>query len=237
MPAKKPSTSTEPWLRPSIRPASPSRIPAAKIRLRSACERRTLSYSGRKRTGAGIGLIGPRSIRQVEELAAALVAERHEPRPQPLEHGGEPGEPRPRRDVGRRRGAERPEVAQDDVVQRRPRRAAGRATTPPSRTLAARSSPEAARRHLHQRELAPAGVRERAASSPGTAPPAPPAAARDSGRSASSRRASWSTGARSTPRSTGPNSGCRPSSASSTGCMSGRARGSPPRSRGGSSSA
>ena len=102
-----------------------------------------------------------RRVREVEELATALVAERDELRPQPLDDCAQPGQAAPRRHVGDRGRAERGEVAQHDRVDRgigderpaeprlRRRRAHLRAP-----------APEPARRHLHEREPDLAGVRE-----------------------------------------------------------------------------
>ena len=78
-----------------------------------------MSYSGRKRGGAGVLGVGPRRVGQVEQLAAALVAERPQLRAQAVDDLAQAGQARPRGDVGDRRRAERGEVAQHDVVDRR----------------------------------------------------------------------------------------------------------------------
>ena len=143
-------------------PARAARLSGTKTRVRSSCESRTLSYSGRNRTGAGVpgsgrGASGrsnssrPRSSRNVTQL-----------RPEPLDDLAQPGQPRPRRHVGDRRGTERAEVAQHGRVERRLRgqrpaepRLGGRVGD------LRRRAPDAARRHLHAGQLAAAGVGER----------------------------------------------------------------------------
>ena len=102
-----------------------------------ACASGRRARAGRCRTRAGsaaapaVSGSGQRRARHVEQLAAALVGERHELRPQPLEHRAQPGEARPRADVGRGRRPERGEVAQHDRVDRRLRRRARRRASPP----------------------------------------------------------------------------------------------------------
>ena len=121
-----------------------------------------MSYSGRKRVGAGTCRVGPRSVGEVEELAAGVVPERHETRPEPLDHRAHPRQAAPRRHVRDRRRAERAQVAQHDVVERRPFRE--RAPEPRlggRRRHLRRAPPEPARRHLDERQLAAARVRER----------------------------------------------------------------------------
>ncbi len=63
--------------------------------------------------------IGQRAVRHVEELAAALVAERAELGSQPIEDLPDAGEAGPRPHVGRGGGTERREVAQHEVVGQR----------------------------------------------------------------------------------------------------------------------
>ena len=62
------------------------------MRERSSWLSRTLSYSGRKRGGAGVSGSAKEPVGYVEELAAALVAERAQLRAQPVEHGLEAGD-------------------------------------------------------------------------------------------------------------------------------------------------
>ena len=131
-------------------------------RLRSSCDSRRLSYSGRKRTGAGASGSGrgasgrskssrPRSSRKCDEL-----------RPQPFDHLAQAGQPAPRRDVRDRRGSERGEIAEHDRVKRR----VGRERLPEPRLrcrpthLGARP-PEATRRHLHESKSHLAGICKR----------------------------------------------------------------------------
>ena len=86
--------------------------------MRSAHASSTLSHFGRKRTGAGVSAIRQRRARDVEELAALLVAEaaQLEPveRPLDLRHVHH----RPGDDVAARRRAERGEVATEDLGAR-----------------------------------------------------------------------------------------------------------------------
>ena len=129
--------------------------------------------------------------------------------------------------VGHRRRAEGAEVAEHDVVDRR--RAHQRPAEPVlggGRRHLRRPPPHAARRHLHEREVVAARVRQRAGV--GGRGSASASAARSSlplrGRSARSSSATASTRSRSTPSRWGANSGWRRSSASSTGWKSGRSR-------------
>ena len=96
-------------------------------RERSAYDSSMFSKSYRKRGGAGRVGIGPRCVGQVEQLAAGLVAEREEPRPEALEDLAEPGQAAPRLGVHH---------------ARRPEGAPGSA----SRPHRARQAPPAARR-------------------------------------------------------------------------------------------
>ena len=96
--------------------------------------------------------VGQQPVRDVEQLAAALVAERPQPGPQPVDHRAQPGEPGPGADVGDRRRPEGREVAQHEPVHRRvgvERRAEERLRERPARL--ARLPPQPARRHLHER--------------------------------------------------------------------------------------
>ena len=122
--------------------ASSARSGAETNRLRSSCDSRTLSYSGRKRTGAGVSRIRPRRGGKVEELAAALVAEGHELRPQPLDHrragrsaGTTSSRPRPTQGRTRRGSAARRSSSEGAAVER-----PARATPRPSSTEPGRSS-------------------------------------------------------------------------------------------------
>ena len=160
------------WRRPRRRRA-PCRGPAADVasraassrlkRLRSAWDSSTLSYSGRMRIGAGTSGSGsspsgtsrssrPRSSRNVRR-----------PRPQPFDDLAEPGQPGPRRHVGGGRRAEGGEVAEHDVVDRRPldQRTAEPRLGGGRRHLAA-LSPQAPGRHLDEGQPVAAGERQRA---------------------------------------------------------------------------
>jgi hypothetical protein len=92
----------------SIRPSSRSRAVGV-------CEQHVvvLGQEARRRRRRRVG---QRRAGHVEQLAPGLVGERHEPRPQPLEHRAQPGEAGPRAHVGRRRRPERGEVTQHDRV-------------------------------------------------------------------------------------------------------------------------
>ena len=120
-----------------------------------------MSYWGRKRTGAGVSWSGrgasgrskssrPRSSRNVVNRSRSRSTTARNP-----------VQSRPGRDVRDRSGAERAEVPEHEIVDRR--RGSGRTTEPGlggrERHLGA-LSPEAARRRLHERELA-ARERER----------------------------------------------------------------------------
>ena len=195
---------------------------AAAVRVR---EQEVVVLGEESRSGPDVR-VGTGRVGQVEQLASALVAERSQTRAQSLEDVPQPGEPRPGRGVGDRRRAERAQVAQNDVVDRRlgverppePRLRRGR------RNLAG-STPDAARRHLDEGEEVPAGVGERTGSCCGKRSAS---RARSSGavrgRSSNSRRPNGRTAARSTPSSAGEKSRWRASSPSSTGCISGRSR-------------
>ena len=65
--------------------------------------------------------IRARGVRQVEQLAPALVAEGPEPRPQAVEHDAQPGQAGPRLGIHDRRRPERGQVAEDQRLQRRAR--------------------------------------------------------------------------------------------------------------------
>ena len=106
--------------------------------------------------------VGPRRIGEVEELAAGAVPERHETRSQPLDHLADPRQAAPRRHVRDRCRAERAQVAQHDVVERRPFRE--RVAEPRlgcGRRHLRGAPPEPPRRHLDERQLAATRVRER----------------------------------------------------------------------------
>ena len=135
------------------------------IRDRSACDSDDVVVLGqeperRRRVG-----VGERRVRDVEQLAARLVAEGPEAGSQRLEDLAAPGEPRPRRDVRGRRRPERRQVPEDEVRDGRRIRplAAFRARpgveTPPARL--AGPSPQPARRDLDDRQQEPRGIRER----------------------------------------------------------------------------
>ena len=57
--------------------------------------------------------IGPRRVGQVEQLAASLVEEHPQARPEPFDHLAHPGQARPGRHVGDGRRPERAEVAEN----------------------------------------------------------------------------------------------------------------------------
>ena len=197
-------------------------------RLRSACESSTLSYSGRKRGGAGVSGSGrgasgrskssrPRSSRKARSRGRSRSTTSRSP---------------VRRDQAAtsatRRRPERGEVAQHDVVERRRRRPSGR----PSHASAVVDvdlrgpAPDAARRHLH---AARAGCGRRRRARP----------RRGRGNRSAERGAQLGAGARplgeqSSARTPAPASRSTPASAgavladagraraSSTGCISGR---------------
>ena len=171
--------------------------------------------------------IGPRRVGQVEELAAVLVAERPQPRPQALDDLAQPGQPAPGRHVRDRRRPERGEVPEDDVVERRPARerpaeprlGGRRAVTCEVAPQTPRGGTWTSASLQRQARASAAGSRpgNRSASTARSSVP-------ESGRSASVAAAYASTGARSTPSRAGAASRCRRSSASSTGCISGRSR-------------
>ena len=117
-PATNPSTrnvcATSPFM-----PMTVFRYCSGSTRVRSAHASSTLSHFGRKRTGAGRAGVRQRRARDVEELAALLVAEADQ-RLEPLEGAGDlrhvhhaPGD-----DVAARRGPERREVAAEDLGAR-----------------------------------------------------------------------------------------------------------------------
>ena len=119
--------------------------------------------------------IGPRRVGQVEELAAVLVAEGPQARPEALDDLAQPGQPAPGRHVGDGRRAERGEVPEHDVVERRPAR---ERTAEPRlggrEPDLRRRAPDAAGRHLDEREPAATGEGERRrVAARGTARPAP----------------------------------------------------------------
>ena len=89
------------------------------IRLRSLCDRKTLSYSGRKRTGAGVSGSGSGPSGTSNSSRPASSRNVRSRGPQPLQDGADGGQPRPGLDVGRSGGAERRQVAQHQVVNRR----------------------------------------------------------------------------------------------------------------------
>ena len=156
-----PSCSTEPLPTPPTR-ASATRRSRGTTRVRSACESRTLSYSGRNRVGAGTSASGCGASGDVEQLAPAFVAERPEPRPQSLDDLAHAGQPAPRRHVGNGSGPECGEVSEDDALDRRPLLDAGaRATTARSRASPARPSPRG-RAEASGRREAGSGTRMRA---------------------------------------------------------------------------
>ena len=148
--ARNPSTSTPAWT--PGRSYSAATAGSATIRLRSAWDRSTLSYSGRNRGGAGVVGVGQGRVGHVEQLPAPLVAERPQLRAEPVDDF-----------AARRSGgstcamsttdgrAVGGQVAQHHGVGRWDRRReAGRGTRRPSPTAPARWVPEAAGRHLHQ---------------------------------------------------------------------------------------
>ena len=106
--------------------------------------------------------LGQEPVRDVEQLAAGLVAERVQPRPEPLEHRPHPRQAGPRRDVRHRRGTERREVAQHGIV-----RGGVAAHRPPDRVVEGAErrlrdpSPGAARRDLVRGQQVPHRVGER----------------------------------------------------------------------------
>ena len=132
------------------------------IRARSLCDRKMLSYVGKNRTGAGRVGVRHRRVRDVEQLAAGLVPERPELRPEPLQHRAKPRPPAPGLDVRGSRRPERREVAEDHRV--------GRVVGPdrlPEPRLTRREhgpaalAPEPAGRNLDDRHAAPDRVAQR----------------------------------------------------------------------------
>ena len=113
------------------------------------------------RRGGGLG-IRERGVGEVEQLAAALVAEGREPRPEALERGAKAGQARPRRRVGDRCRAERGQVPEQEIVDGR--FAVERPAEPGvgRRERHARApTPQAAGRHLDGGDEHHARVRER----------------------------------------------------------------------------
>ncbi len=98
--------------------------------------------------------VGARCLGHVEQLPAVLVAERHEPRAQPLEHHLQSRQARPVLHVHDRGGAEGLEVAERQLVDRRlgVELAAGPRLERRVFRLPA-PTPHAARRNLHQRHV------------------------------------------------------------------------------------
>ena len=93
-----------------------------------------------------------RRVRQVEQLATALVAVGDQGRSQPGDGGRQPGEPGPRADVGRGGRAERREVPQHQRVERVVGRRRELLAEPGPERRARRGAllpPRPARRHLH----------------------------------------------------------------------------------------
>ena len=100
-------------------PMTVFRYSSGSTRVRSANASSTLSHFGRKRTGAGVSGSGSGAARDVEQLAAVLVAkapQRLEPveRALDLRHVHH----RPADDVAARRGPERGEIAAKDLGAR-----------------------------------------------------------------------------------------------------------------------
>ena len=129
-------------------------------RERSACDSSTLSYSGRKRTGAGVagsgrGASGTSNSGAPRSSLNTTSSSRHG-----VERGRKPCQARPRRHVGGTRRPERGEVADDEpggsersierLAQPRLHRRHGHLVGAP---------PQTPRRHLHQRQ--PVAARER----------------------------------------------------------------------------
>ena len=106
--------------------------------------------------------VGQLAVRDIPQRSPCLIRPLPELRAEAVEDGGDAREPGPRRDVRRGRRAERAQVAEDEVVdggrggERTPEPRLGRR----HRDLM-RAAEEPARRHLHEGEVVPAGVRER----------------------------------------------------------------------------
>ena len=100
-------------------------------RVRSACERSTLSYSGRKRGGAGTSASGSGASGHVVQHPATLVAEGAQARPEALDHLARAPVSRDHAATsaidGRPEGGE---VAQHDLVDRRARSSGRGPSTP-----------------------------------------------------------------------------------------------------------
>ena len=115
VPLTVPSTRTCP--RPMGRsPKSAATRSSAPKRDRSAWPRSTLSYSGRKRTGAGVSESGRGASGRSKKLAAALVAECHEARSEAIHDLAQPADPGPGADVRHARRPERRQVADQQGV-------------------------------------------------------------------------------------------------------------------------
>ena len=182
-----------------------------------------LGEEPRRRRRVGIG---PRCVGQIEQLAASLVAERPgvaaaAVRPPRASRSGATTTTRRRPSPARtRRGSGGPpRRSRDEGPVRRPSQASAVVDA-----TCASSAPHAARRHLDERQQVPACVGERQARRDrGSGPRTRRGARRPSAGARREMSCAWArTGPRSTPSSAGPWSRWRASSASSTGCISGR---------------
>ncbi len=106
--------------------------------------------------------VGQLAVRDIPQGSPCVIRPLPELRAEAVEDGGDAGEPGPRRNVRRRRRAERAQVAEDEVVdggrggERTPEPRLGRR----HRDLM-RAAEEPARWNLHEGEVVPARVRER----------------------------------------------------------------------------
>ncbi len=174
----------------------------------------------RRREGSGSGPPGTS-----KQLATVLVAEAAQLRAQAIDRAAEAAHPRPRAHVVDARGAERGEVAQQQLVGR-----AGGVERAPEPALGGRldgaavASPQAARRQLHERRERGQRVAERARliAGPLVGQQAPDVAERARLRLDERRGPIATSRSRSTPSSWLPNSARR--RRSMTGCTCGRSR-------------
>ena len=110
-----------------------------------------------RRVGIGAWCVG-----RVEQFPAVFVVERPQPRCEPVDDFAQRREAAPCGDVGDRRGPERGEVAEDEVVDRRPRRdGSTEERFGGGRPDLAGATPDSAWRHLDEGQVVAACVRER----------------------------------------------------------------------------
>lgn len=131
------------------------------MRPRSACDSRMLSNSGRNRTGAGRSGSGSGAPGTSNSSWAGAVPEGAQPVPQTVEHGPQPGQPRPELHVLDGGRAVCRQITQHHLLEGEPVRqrlaepGLGGGVPRP-----AAHSPDPARRHLHQRQQRARRVRQ-----------------------------------------------------------------------------